>query len=197
MQDDGLALSPIVRQPSELELVAVRPRASKSKSIKASSCPAINWPGNPLLSLIHNLITDSPPTLLATACANGAAALHINLYTSTNCNGPYFTCVNWTRSTCCDPNFPLRRFVSVDFVNLDRSRDWELRVYNGRRLCASWGNFNRKRDVQGGDDEAPAGCGRPQELGLPDGTRFNLTVSLAFDSPDDISEQFQEPKIAA
>ncbi|EFQ30381.1 uncharacterized protein GLRG_05525 [Colletotrichum graminicola M1.001] len=58
---------------------------------------------------------------------------------------------------------------------------------------ASWGNFNRKRDVQGGDDEAPAGCGRPQELGLPDGTR----VSLAFDSPDDISEQFQEPKIAA
>ncbi|KAK1561553.1 uncharacterized protein LY79DRAFT_191834 [Colletotrichum navitas] len=141
----------------------------------------------------------SLPTVLAAACAHGAAALHINLYTSTNCNGPFFMCVNWTRNTCCDPNYPSRRFVSVEFTNLDRSRDWELRVYNGggctRRtatdgsggrssVCfvreppytgAGWGNFNRERDVEGGDDDAPVGCRRPQELGFPDGARFNLT----------------------
>ncbi|KAK1963443.1 hypothetical protein LY78DRAFT_683273 [Colletotrichum sublineola] len=139
--------------------------------------------------------------LVAAACVHEAAALHINFHETINCSDNYFTCVNWPRNTCCDPNIARRTFRSVNFVNLDTTRNWNLRVYNGggctrqtasdghnrrRNVCfrreppytgASWGPFTRRRDEEGGvDGAAPsARCGRPQQLTFVDGTQLNLT----------------------
>jgi hypothetical protein len=68
-----------------------------------------------------------------------------------------------------------------------------------------WGGRSGRRDVVSGD--ASAECDRPQELWFEDGTRFDLTslsdaeyellTSLELETPDDLSEEFQQFKIEA
>jgi hypothetical protein len=140
-----------------------------------------------------------PIVIAAAACADTAAALHIEFHSTRFCNSTVLRCVDWPRDTCCDPRASRQ---SLGFINLDRSRDWELRGYDrggcshrsatnaslGRgSVCldrnppytgAGWGNFNLNREAQDGASlpvDLPVECGRPQEMEFIDGTRFNLT----------------------
>ncbi|PVH98079.1 hypothetical protein DM02DRAFT_730096 [Periconia macrospinosa] len=168
--------------------------------------------------------------LVAAACVHSAAAVNIAFYTSGNCANAYFVCVNQSRDSCCDPFIDDVRYNSMEFQQLGTSQNVQLRSYdrggcsrrtatsasNGRRtVCfvreppytgGGYGGFNLKRNaVEGGG--ADAECIRPQELGFPDGTKFNLTslsdvdyakiAKLSLEIPSDVPEQFQQLKITS